>query len=122
MAAGASPPPLVNRLPVAIHTGLNYQEKVMAKAKASAPDTPARETTTAPETTQQQAGAGETQAKPETEPVIVALLVTAKVEGFCRAGRAWSKEQTRVEVADLSEEQVAALFGESMLDVVGVAE
>lgn len=94
----------------------------MAKAKASAPDTPARETTPAPETTQQQAGAGETQAKNETEPVIVALLVTAKVEGFCRAGRAWHKEQTRVEIADLTEQQVIALFEEPMLEVVGVAE
>lgn len=75
----------------------------------------------APEKTQEQAGAGETNTPP-TAPTIVALLVKARTEGFCRAGRAWSKEQTRVEVADLTEAQVEALFAEPLLDVVGVGE
>ncbi len=69
----------------------------------------------APKQTQQQAGAGET-------PVIVALLVTAKVDSFRRCGRTWTKEQTRVEADELSEADIEALFAEPMLDVVGVAE
>jgi hypothetical protein len=48
--------------------------------------------------------------------------VTAQVDGFRRAGRAWSREQTRVEISDLTDDQVEALFAERMLDVVGVAE
>lgn len=91
----------------------------MAKKSSTNKPQPAGTSAPAPDTTQQQAGAGETQA---SEPTIVALLVTSQVEGFRRAGRAWHKEQTRVEIADLSEQQVIALFEEPMLEVVGVAE
>lgn len=66
----------------------------MAKAKASTPD----------------------QSAP------VAYLVTSQVEGFRRAGRAWSREATRIEAADLQDGQLEALQAEPMLDVVGVAE
>lgn len=77
----------------------------------------------APETTQQHAGAGESQgADNNGEPTVVALLITSQVEGFRRAGRAWGKTQTRVEIDDLTEQEVIALFDEPMLEVVGVAE
>lgn len=46
-----------------------------------------------------------------------AFLVSAKIEGFRRAGRAWSKGQTLVGVAELSEDQLAALLAEPMLTV-----
>lgn len=45
-------------------------------------------------------------------------VVSAKVEGFRRAGRAWSKVETPVLAADLTDEQIEALLGEPMLDVV----
>lgn len=90
-------------------------KKPAAAPKPAAPDTPPESTAPAPETTQEHAGAGET-------PAIVALIVTSKREGFRRAGRAWSKTQTRVDLADLTDAQVEALFAEPMLDVVGVAE
>lgn len=99
-----------------------------ATASDPAPETPAGGTPpdARPEgglgaATQEHAGAGETQANPDNVPTIVALLVTAQVEGFRRAGRAWSKTQTRVEAAELTDRQVEALLAEPMLDVVGVA-
>jgi hypothetical protein len=49
-----------------------------------------------------------------TEP---ALRVTAKTNGFRRAGRAWSDKPTVVPVADFTEEQVAALKEEPRLVV-----
>lgn len=62
-------------------------------------------------------------ARPPAAPVaVVAFLVRARREGFRRAGRAWSAIETRVEAAELTDDQVAALLGEPMLDVVGVAE
>lgn len=81
----------------------------MAKKPAAAPK-PA-----APDTTQEHAGAGET-------PAIVALIITSKRAGFRRAGRPWSAEPTRVDIAEFTDDQVEALFAEPMLDVVGVAE
>lgn len=100
------------------------------------PETEAPHTTSeavaapAPETTQEHAGAGDAgaarsdaaDAAEPTPATIVALIVTSKVEGFRRAGLAWGREATRVEVADLADDQVEALFAEPMLDVVGVAE
>ena len=50
------------------------------------------------------------------------LIVTARTNGFRRAGRAWSSEPTEVEVAALSEAQIAALLAEPELAVVVVAE
>lgn len=93
----------------------------MAKAKPNTPQPAA--VAPAPEQTQEHAGAGQTQTEPvQSEPVILALLVQAKVEGFRRAGRAWTKAQTRVEAADLTDVQIAQIFSEPMLDVVGVGE
>lgn len=55
-------------------------------------------------------------------PVVNALIVTAKVEGFRRAGRAWSKAPETVSAGELSDAQIEALLAEQMLDVVVVAE
>lgn len=56
------------------------------------------------------------------EPVVTALLVTARRDGFRRAGRSWSRQQTRVGIDELNEDEIAALLAEPMLDVVGVAD
>lgn len=45
------------------------------------------------------------------------LRVTAKVEGFRRAGRSWSKAPTELPTADFTAEQIAALKAEPMLVV-----
>ena len=76
----------------------------------------------APDTTQEQAGAGETQDPPitssgkEPDPVN-GLRITAKREGFRRSGRAWSKQPTEIPLAGLSDADIAALKAESMLTV-----
>ena len=45
------------------------------------------------------------------------LAVRALRDGFRRAGRAWSKEETTVPLAELDEAQVAALEAEPLLVV-----
>lgn len=50
------------------------------------------------------------------------LIVSAKAEGFRRAGRAWSKAETTVSIDDFTADQVEALLGEPMLNVLIVAE
>lgn len=59
----------------------------------------------------------ERKAPPVGEWPEATLTVTAKREGFRRAGRAWSVAATTVPAAELSEEQRAALLAEPMLDV-----
>lgn len=56
------------------------------------------------------------------ENAIKALIVSAKVEGFRRAGRAWSKAPVTVPVEELDDDQVQTLLAEPALDVVVVAE
>lgn len=51
-----------------------------------------------------------------------ALIVSAKAEGFRRAGRRWTVEAQTVDIVDFSQEQIEALLGEPMLDVVVVTE
>lgn len=77
----------------------------MAKAKASAVSNKTPESV--PEKTQKQAGAGK----------VKGLRITAKREGFRRAGRAWSMTPTDVTLADLSDEEISALKAETMLTV-----
>lgn len=55
--------------------------------------------------------------KPKSKKV-PALRVRASVEGFRRAGRAWSVEAVDVPVADFTKAQVEALRGEPRLVVV----
>lgn len=45
------------------------------------------------------------------------LIVVSSVDGFRRAGRAWSKEATEVLAEDLTAEQVEALMREPKLQV-----
>ncbi len=45
------------------------------------------------------------------------LTVQARVDGFRRAGRAWSAEPTTVQVADFTPEQIAALRSDPALIV-----
>ena len=56
------------------------------------------------------------------EPVAARMIVTAKAEGFRRAGRAWSVAPTEVSVDEFSDAELLALAGEPMLDVVFVGD
>ncbi len=59
---------------------------------------------------------------PGTSPVVTQLIVSAKAEGFRRAGRAWSKLAESVNAEDFTDAQIEALLSEPMLDVTVVAE
>jgi len=50
------------------------------------------------------------------------LIVTAKAEGFRRAGRPWSTTPETVNVDDFTADQVKALLAEPMLEVVVVVK
>lgn len=95
----------------------------MAKVSKPAPNTPSEAATaSAPETTQEQAGAVQTQDEPilsgaKGHDPVIGLRITAKREGFRRAGRGWSKQPTDVPLADLSGEEITMLKAESMLTV-----
>ena len=62
--------------------------------------------------------------KPESKSADKAthLAVRAQRDGFRRAGRAWSAEETTVPLADFSKEQIAALEAEPLLAVERVAK
>lgn len=79
----------------------------MAKAKDSAApiQPPESKAPLAPDTTQKQAGAGQ----------INALRITAKREGFRRAGRAWSMTPTDVLLDDLTDDQIKMLQAETVM-------
>lgn len=112
------------------------------KTKQSAPDKAidldippvAESAAPAAEITQEHAAAGwpeaaptdaeEVAPAPESDadtPAITALAVTSKREGFRRAGRRWSVAPTTVPIAELTDEQVAMLYAEPMLDITAVA-
>lgn len=57
----------------------------------------------------------------EDAPVCQQIVVAAKVEGFRRAGRAWSKTPVTLPVEDFTEAQINALNDEPMLDVHFIA-
>lgn len=77
-------------------------------AKAKPPVAPKAATQDSPEAAS--AASGETQG-------FNGLRVTAKTEGFRRAGRAWSRQATEIPLDGLSEADVAALMAEPMLTV-----
>lgn len=54
--------------------------------------------------------------------VIKKLRVTARVEGFRRAGRAWGTEPTEVLASEFNKEQLAALKAERELVVEEIEE
>lgn len=73
---------------------------------AAAPDAPLESSSDpAPETTQEQAGAGG----------VNGLRITAKQDGFRRANRAWSRQPTEVLLGDLGEAEVAMLRAETTM-------
>lgn len=53
---------------------------------------------------------------PAHPPGPFVLVASRRPDGFRRAGRSWPAETTRVALADLSEEQLAQLLAEPMLD------
>lgn len=53
---------------------------------------------------------------PEIQPTH--LVVRAVTEGFRRAGRAWSTQETTVPIGEFSEQQIEALLAEPNLVVV----
>lgn len=96
----------------------------MAKAKPSAKNTPTPDTRqasegtpNAPDTTQEQAGAGSVLSGVSGPDPVIGLRISAKRDGFRRAGRAWSVQPTEIPLAGLSDADVAALKAEAMLTV-----
>lgn len=69
-----------------------------------------------------ESNSGGTQSEEKKGNVVKSLIVSAKTEGFRRAGRAWSKAETTVDADNLTEEQVEALLAEPMLNVAVVPE
>ena len=59
-------------------------------------------------------------APPAKKSPVKALSVASRVEGFRRAGRAWSKSEITVALADLTDEQVAQLKAEPLLTVTEI--
>jgi hypothetical protein len=53
---------------------------------------------------------------------VVAVIVTSEVEGFRRAGRAWSRTPTTVPIDELDDAAIIALEAEPLLQVVYVAD
>lgn len=53
-----------------------------------------------------------------SELLAESMTVTSQIDGFRRAGIAWSRTSTTIALDDLSEEQIVAISGEPMLDVV----
>ena len=66
----------------------------------------------------------DTKTEPKSADKGTHLAVRALRDGFRRAGRAWSAEETTVPLADFSKEQIGALEAEPLLTVkrVTVAE
>lgn len=54
--------------------------------------------------------------------VIEKLIVVSSIDGFRRAGFAWSKEASEVLIADLTDEQLEMLMNEPKLTVTPVAK
>jgi hypothetical protein len=55
-------------------------------------------------------------AAPAREPIAV-LIVTPHADGYRRAGRAWTREPTRVARDALSDEQLQALQDDPLIDL-----
>lgn len=117
--AGAAAPPNQDGAAAPSAPNTSAPEKTGNRADVSAPEAgqPAPGATTDPASNVDTA-TGDTQSPPAGGITAVALLVTAKRDGFRRCGRAWSKEQTRVDINKLSAAEVGALLAEPMLDVV----
>lgn len=53
---------------------------------------------------------------------IVAIEVRCEIDGFRRAGRAWSRQPVTVQLAELSDEQLLQLEAEPLLSVVYLSD
>lgn len=53
-----------------------------------------------------------------SELLAESMTVTSQIDGFRRGGIVWSRTPTTIALDDLSEEQIVAIAGEPMLDVV----
>ena len=71
-------------------------------------------------TRENQVASPEGAVAPLEDVEITSLLVTSEVDGFRRAGRAWSSTPTLVLLEDLSETEIDALLGEPLLKVAFV--
>lgn len=63
-------------------------------------------------------GASGEEEAPECDRIIVA----SKVDGFRRAGRAWSREAVTLSIDEFTEEQIEALCTDPMLEVAFIAK
>lgn len=81
----------------------------MAKNK---PQGKAKDAAAAPNTSAQ---AHDVSATVAGQPATRALSVTAKVDGFRRAGRAWAKTETIVPLHELADEHVDQIMSDPML-------
>ena len=61
-------------------------------------------------------------AEGDPGPAVTKLRISARHDGFRRAGRAWSKEPTTVSVDEFTEDQLQMLYLEPMLLVMAVAD
>lgn len=94
------------------------EEKPQANAPAdkSAVPLPAAAISTETEKAQEKINTGDGDA-----PVCKQIVIASKVEGFRRAGRAWSKTPVTLPLEDFTETQIQALADEPMLDVHFIA-
>lgn len=95
-------------------------EAVQAASQATHPQ--AGQTTSDTPVVSPQGGARIAKALTDMGITAKTLIVTAKAEGFRRAGRPWSTTPETVNVADFTADQVNALLAEPMLDVVVVVK
>lgn len=93
------------------------------ETEGAPPATPTVTTSeTSPEGGNAAAGASVIATTVSRAKVAKTLIVSAKAEGFRRAGRAWSKQAESVSAKDFTPAQIEALMLEPMLDVRVVGE
>ena len=102
-------------------------EPAEVSAAGAGQPAPNAEATSAPSapptvTTSETPPPGGADAQEAGEPIARRLIVSSKVEGFRRAGRAWSKNAETVSADDFTAQQIEALRAEPMLDVTIVAD
>ncbi len=88
------------------------------ETESAPPATPTVATSeTSPEGGEVATGASVIETQISQAKVAKTLIVSAKAEGFRRAGRAWSKNAETVSADDFTPAQIEALLLEPMLDV-----
>lgn len=118
-AKTATPP----NKPAPASPGTNAEGKGTGAAPAApASNPPAEGTGQPPSVTTQETPPTGGKGKADKDIVAKSLIVSAKAENFRRSGRAWSKAETTVSIDEFTADQVEALLGEPMLNVLIVAE